>query len=211
MVRGAFIAFEGLDRSGKTTQCKLLKENLRSSGYRCELLTFPDGSTEIGCILKKYLSKKVQLNDQVVHLLFSANRWEAFSKINFLLEKGINVLVDRYAYSGVAYTAAKTGIDFNWCKSSDEGLPKPDIVFFFRTSMSLLKKRFGNQRYETEQFQNAVLEQYLAIQDDSYWKEINANLSIDDVHTNIVQCSKTIIKSVEKKPILFLWNTDMTG
>ncbi len=43
--------------------------------------------------------------------------------------KGTNIILDRYAYSGVAFTSAK-GLDLEWCKNSDKGLPKPDIVFF---------------------------------------------------------------------------------
>ena len=36
-------------------------------------------------------------------------------------------MVDRYAFSGVAFTAAK-GLDLEWCKNPDRGLPKPDLV-----------------------------------------------------------------------------------
>jgi dTMP kinase len=49
------------------------------------------------------------------------------------LNSGCNLVIDRYAYSGTAYTAVKEGNDFEWCKKCDEGLPKPDIVFFLDT------------------------------------------------------------------------------
>jgi dTMP kinase len=45
------------------------------------------------------------------------------------LKQGTSIILDRYAYSGVAFTSAK-GLNFEWCKNSDKGLPKPDIVFF---------------------------------------------------------------------------------
>jgi dTMP kinase len=47
------------------------------------------------------------------------------------LEKGINIVCDRYAYSGVAFSAAK-GIPVDWCKRCDAGLPKPDIIIYLR-------------------------------------------------------------------------------
>lgn len=39
------------------------------------------------------------------------------------------MILDRYAYSGAAFSAAK-GFDLEWCKNCDRGLPKPDIVFY---------------------------------------------------------------------------------
>jgi dTMP kinase len=45
------------------------------------------------------------------------------------LQKGNFIILDRYAYSGVAFTSAK-GLDYEWCKNSDRGLPRPDMVFF---------------------------------------------------------------------------------
>lgn len=49
-------------------------------------------------------------------------------------------MVDRYAYSGVAYTAAK-GIPLEWCKTSDKGLPAPDMVFYLKISVEDAMKR----------------------------------------------------------------------
>lgn len=46
-----------------------------------------------------------------------------------LLKQGTHLVVDRYAYSGVAYSAAK-GLSRSWCASVDEGLLAPDVVFF---------------------------------------------------------------------------------
>lgn len=41
-MRGKFIVFEGLDRSGKSSQAKLLSEELAKEGGRCELIGFPN-------------------------------------------------------------------------------------------------------------------------------------------------------------------------
>ena len=56
------------------------------------------------------------MGNEAVHLLFSMNRWEMNSKLNELLSGGTNVVCDRYAYSGVACSAAKVSFlrsDFN--------------------------------------------------------------------------------------------------
>lgn len=38
-------------------------------------------------------------------------------------------ICDRYAYSGVAFTSSK-GLDLDWCKACDRGLPAPDCVIY---------------------------------------------------------------------------------
>ena len=53
------------------------------------------------------LNKDFKLCDEAVHLLFSANRWEDREFIIQSLEAGISLVCDRYAYSGVVYSAAK--------------------------------------------------------------------------------------------------------
>ena len=81
-------------------------------------------------MLNEYLqNREYKMSDEAVHLLFSANRWEMKEQIVRDLQDGITYVCDRYAYSGVAYSAAK-GLDFEWCKSPDKGLPLPDLTFY---------------------------------------------------------------------------------
>jgi dTMP kinase len=130
--RGIFILFEGVDRCGKTTQSQLLAQKLAddTNDIKAELIRFPDRTTTIGQIIDSYLKSKSELNDHSIHLLFSANRWEAKKSIEEKLNAGIHLVCDRYAYSGVAFTSAKEGMDLNWCKSCDSGLPSPDCIIY---------------------------------------------------------------------------------
>ena len=70
-------------------------------------MRFPDRTTQTGFVLDSYLRNKSNLSDQALHLLFSANRWEKVDEIKNELLNGHHVVVDRYAYSGVTFTAAK--------------------------------------------------------------------------------------------------------
>ena len=89
-----------------------------------------------------------QLSDQTAHLLFLANRWELNNEIIELLNDGYFVILDRYIYSGIAYSLAKyeysktannSGViasttaseqmgDVEWLYGPDKGLPKPDLT-----------------------------------------------------------------------------------
>ena len=75
--RGAFILLEGVDRCGKTTQCALLLKHLLSLSMAAVALRFPDRTTQVGKLIDGYLQSGADLDDRAVHLLFSANRWEA--------------------------------------------------------------------------------------------------------------------------------------
>ena len=97
------------------------------------------------------------MNDQAVHLLFAMNRWEQMDNFKELLQNGTHIVCDRYAFSGVTYSAAK-GLDFNWCLNADRGLLKPDIVIYMDADLETLQKRagFGEERYEKAEFQAKV-------------------------------------------------------
>ncbi|KAF8679138.1 hypothetical protein HU200_045904 [Digitaria exilis] len=127
--RGALVVLEGLDRSGKSSQCARLLSYLEGQGYRAEGWRFPDRGTSVGQMISGYLANESQLDDRTVHLLFSANRWEKRALMENKLLSGTTLIVDRYSYSGVAFSAAK-GLDIEWCKAPDVGLIAPDLVIY---------------------------------------------------------------------------------
>ena len=95
----------------------------------------------------------MKLNDEAVHLLFAMNRWECKEMLLETLASGTNIVCDRYAFSGVTYSAAK-GLDFEWCLNADRGLVQPDLVIYIKVSMETIKERsgFGDERYEKTEF-----------------------------------------------------------
>lgn len=109
--RGALIVIEGVDRSGKSTQCKKLVQSLEKMNIKSKLITFPDRSTSTGKLIDEYLkNKECKLSDEAIHLLFTANRWENLEKMKSLLYDGVTLVVDRYSYSGIVFSAVKKSI-----------------------------------------------------------------------------------------------------
>src|SRR5476649_2111915 len=107
--RGSLIVFEGIDKSGKSTQCLKLVDALMRDGMKAELMRFPARETATGRMLDDYLQQKYDLEAHAIHLIFSANRWECVPRMLESLRDGVNIIVDRYSYSGVAYSAMKKG------------------------------------------------------------------------------------------------------
>eukprot|EP00600_Ochromonadales_sp_CCMP1393_P003982 CAMPEP_0174993556 /NCGR_PEP_ID=MMETSP0004_2-20121128/23139_1 /TAXON_ID=420556 /ORGANISM="Ochromonas sp., Strain CCMP1393" /LENGTH=231 /DNA_ID=CAMNT_0016247681 /DNA_START=71 /DNA_END=766 /DNA_ORIENTATION=+ len=209
--RGAFILFEGVDRCGKTTQTGLLKEYYEKS-RKTEQIRFPERSSAVGQLINSYLQSSSNLNDQSIHLLFSANRWEQSDSINEKLLAGCNLICDRYAYSGVAFTSAK-GLDLDWCKSCDVGLPAPDCIIYLDMPIEDAAKRgnFGEERYEKIDFQKSVRDQFLKLKEEDTssgivpWKVLNADQSIEDLHREIIGVVNAVMVDVANKPVKKLW------
>lgn len=106
--RGSLIVIEGVDRSGKSTQCKKLVQSLQNMNIKSHLMSFPDRTTSTGKLIDEYLkNKNCKLNDQAIHLLFTANRWENLEKMKSMLYDGITLVVDRYSYSGIVFSTVK--------------------------------------------------------------------------------------------------------
>ncbi len=184
--RGCFVAVEGIDCSGKTTLCAALTAALREKGWATHQLRFPRRDTEIGKVIDRTLRQKVPMNDQAMHLLMSANRWEEKSFIEEKIAEGTTIVADRYCYSGIAYSLAKgkPGMDFAWCVASDVGLPRPDIVIFLDLPADVAAQRgsYGSEVYERVEFQEAVARAYDCIPSNgAAWVKIDAALPAEEI------------------------------
>lgn len=59
-----------------------------------------------------------------------SKRKKSRSKIESLLNDGVTIVCDRYSFSGVAFSGAKEGMNMEWLKGPEEGLPAPDRVIY---------------------------------------------------------------------------------
>ena len=182
MARGLFIVFEGLDRSGKTTQSQLLVQRLQKEGIDCQHMHYPIRTTPSGKRIDAYLKNEIELSDDEIHQLFADNRKESQEHMMSTLESGTWIICDRYAYSGVAYSSAK-GMSMDECMKPDESNIAADLVIYLNVPVEILRKRsgFGDERYETEEFQKQVAEQFEAL-----WQLLPASrvLTVNNCHTD---------------------------
>ncbi|XP_037714291.1 thymidylate kinase [Drosophila subpulchrella] len=202
--RGALIIFEGCDRSGKTTQSRLLVELLKSQDVPVQAMNFPERTSSIGQVINSYLTNSKDLSDEVIHLMFSANRWEHMNQMKQKLLEGKTLIVDRYSYSGVAYSAGK-GLDFDWCYAPERGLLKPDAVFYLRAPASDLANRgqYGEERYEKAEFQERVAKVFdrICSKEASYWHQFDASQPAEDLHAQIASITDELLPKVANQPL----------
>ena len=108
---GFFIAFEGGDGAGKTTQATILESRLCELGHRPVVVHEP-GSTPLGDYLRRYLIEEPPLSPLAELFLFEASRAELVrEKIVPHLDAGSVVIADRFAGSTIAYQGYGRGIE----------------------------------------------------------------------------------------------------
>ena len=105
-----FVTFEGLDGSGKSTQAKLLAKALAGEG-RDVVATREPGGTELGERVRELLLAEGEVSDWAEAALFAAARAQLVAEVIApALERGADVICDRYLDSSLAYQGIARGL-----------------------------------------------------------------------------------------------------
>ena len=169
MKKNFFIAFEGLDGSGKSTQIKPLADKLKEQGFKVYTTAEPTNS-RIGLMIKDIFRHKMEADDRTIAALYAADRLEhVLNKRDGILKKleeGYTVITDRYYFSSYAYHG--THMDIDWVieiNSLTADLLRPDLNIFIDVPVGVCVTRLSHGRsieelYENEENLNKVREKY---------------------------------------------------
>ena len=167
---GKFIALEGIDGCGKSTQAVLLSEHIRALGYPCHTTAEPSGGP-MGALLRQILTGRIRSDARAIATLFASDRVDHILNENDgILEKlkdGTFVVMDRYYFSSYAYNSLE--LPMEWVieiNSQAAELLRPDMTVFIDLSVDTAMERIQKNRGETELFEkretlSRVREKYL--------------------------------------------------
>ena len=97
-------------------------------------------------------------------------------------------------------------MDLNWCKSSDTGLPRPDVVFYLSIEPEEAKERnnYGEERFETINFQKLVKANFEKLIDET-WKILDAKEDMILLENKLLSFALETIENCKKTDIGLLW------
>ena len=201
-----FISFEGIDACGKSTQVKLLLNQMNKASKNTILVREPGGSTISERIREILLDKNLQeMSERTEALLMTASRSQlTYEKIIKNLKHGKNVISDRFSDSTLAYQGGGRELDIDWLIKLNKFATfdiKPDITFLIdlHPEEALKRKNIQQDRIENAgiEFQLKVRNMYLHVS-----KLFQDRIVIIDGHEKASVINKKILDELFRRNII---------
>lgn len=196
--KGKFIAFEGIDGSGKSTQIQFLTNKLKEIGVYCYTTMEPTDSP-IGSLIHQIMTGRIKTDNKVIAGLFVADRLDhLLNDVNGILPKimeGTTVITDRYYFSSYAYHSVDMPMD--WviqANAQSKELLQPTITIFIDVNPDSAIERIAKNRFHQELFEKKsrlikVREKYLEafekLKDEENFVIIDGNRSQEEIAKEI--------------------------
>jgi dTMP kinase len=194
--KGTFIAFEGGEGTGKSTQSKLLAQWLEQEGETV-LLSREPGGTELGKDLRKILlgHETGAISPRAEALLYAADRaHHVFSVIRPGLDRGDVVITDRYFDSSAAYQGAGRVLNpsevariSRW--ATESLYPTLTILIDVPAVIGLARlKSLDRLEAEPREFHERVRQEFLqiALMDPERYLVVDGTQTVEEIHTEII-------------------------
>ncbi|CAN2229257.1 2A0121, H+ Antiporter protein [Candidatus Nanopelagicaceae bacterium] len=194
--KGIFIAFEGGEGIGKSTQSQLLKQWLEQEGETVVLSREP-GGTDLGIEIRRILLSHStgEISPRAEALLYAADRaHHVFSVIRPALANGDVVISDRYFDSSIAYQGAGRVLEpgevariSRW--ATESLFPTLTIIIDLPAEIGLGRIK-SKDRLESQpiDFHERVRQEFLqlALLDPERYYIVDGNQPIEAIHTSII-------------------------
>jgi len=193
--RGFLIVFEGIDGTGKSTQCELLAKSLSERNMLNIALAEPTRGTW-GTKIRKLLSEGRQGISPQEELSWFVNDRKEDIELNIMpaLQDNKVVLMDRYYFSTAAYQGA-LGLDPEQIRLENETFaPIPDRVLIFLTSPETCLERIESSRDQKSAFEKL---DYLQNVQEIFKSFSGPNIRFIDSIGSVSEVHEKVLSSIE--------------
>lgn len=202
--RGFLIAIEGIDGAGKTSQARLLCEDLFGKGYDAIYLREPTDGPYGKKIRALAIEGRHNITPYEEFNLFLNDRREDVEKnIRPALAAGKIVVIDRYFYSSIAYQGA-LGLDPEFINSENRKIAiTPELMIYLSIPSELTTHRIEQSRGDSVNLFEKMeyLEKVKAIFDSMKYPEVvkvNGEGTKEQIHKRILEKVKELIDSLDE-------------
>ena len=194
MTNGKIIVLEGLDKSGKTTQSKLLVDYISSAtSLKAVQMNFPNYSTFSGIEIHRHLKGQTLYNPHALHVLFTLNRYEEKPVIERLIGDGSIVVMNRYYQSNIIYGLADGITRHEWLESLDGEMPQANLIIILDISVeeSMSRNLNPDVNEQDKNYLRKVRSYFIKYADAYGWKIVDANnKSKEDIHSEVIKIAE---------------------
>lgn len=198
--KGQFIVFYGINSLGKSTQAKMLVENLIVKlGKNAEYLKYAIYNLEpSGILISNYLKEgnAYGFTAREFQILQVLNRTQYEPKLKEKLVKGTWVVAEDYIGTGIAWGMA-TGVDKNLLYNLNSHLLNENLGILFEGEPFLEALEKSNAHEKDPALLQKVAANFKQIADDFGWHKINANQPIEKVQEEIMAIVKSKLSIIE--------------
>lgn len=211
MKKGRLIEITGIDGCGKSTQSRLITEYLNTKNIPT-LLIESGTSSLVGKVIQKLNARDIKVSSSTRALIYAVDYSCLLpEKIIPNLNNGVNVIMDRYLYSSIAYNSS-LGFNIRWTKNLYDFAIWPDLVVWIDTKPEVCYQRILKERkklsiYEVGigetidkkafvEFQNKVREVFISLakENKDIIKVVNGNDSLEKVYSAVKEIIVSKIK-----------------
>ena len=187
--KGKIITVYGINNIGKTTQVRLLKENLEKMGNKVTIIKYPVYELlPTGPRINSYLRQgnPENLSVKMAQELFAINRKDSEDKLVEFLWENDYVILEDYTGTGIAWGMG-SGVAKDYLLEINSRLLKEDISILMDGKRFLEGKEENHKHENNFELTDKVRQIHLELAGQFNWKIVNANRSIEEVNKDIIE------------------------
>jgi thymidylate kinase len=197
MKKGIFLTLYGINNIGKSTQAKLLVDNLRKNGYDAVAVKYPVYDiAPTGPFLNHILrssNHEQKIPEEELQMWFTLNRFQFQEQLKEWLAEGQVVVAEDYTGTGLAWGSAK-GANLDWLISLNKPLLQEDFSLFLKGKRNLSAKENVHLHENNDDVIEACQFILENLAKKYNWKTVSVKPSINDTAKEIWDTVEEFLK-----------------